>query len=36
MAAGVIIGLTAYFTCATLLGKLLKMADDGFDRDGLS
>ena len=36
MAAGIILGATLYFTCATLLGKLLKMADDGFDRDGLS
>lgn len=36
MAAGFMLGLTMYVAGAIFLGKLLKMADDGFDGDGLT
>ena len=36
MAAGFMLGLTLYVAGAILLGKMIKMADDGFDEDGLT
>lgn len=36
MAFGIMIGLAVYVAGAILLGKMIKMADDGFDGDGLT
>lgn len=36
MAGGFMLGLTLYVAGAILLGKMIKMADDGFDEDGLT